>query len=109
MSTPVTTPVITQQPDAGPARPRFTSRKSVGSAATCILTLAISIGAGVMLRSHDTEKAMKDFAADVRDEPGIKSVRELRDHFAGQHRPGRRRDRPRRRRGGLRRRVLGVS
>jgi hypothetical protein len=77
MSTPVTTPVITPQPDARPARPRFTSRKSVRGIATGVLTLAISIGVGVMLRSHDTQQVIDDFAADVRDEPGIKSVKEV--------------------------------
>ena len=77
MSTPVTTPVAIPQADVRPARPRFTSRKGVRSVATAVATLAVSIGVGAMVHSHDAEKAMDEFIADVRDEPGIKSVRSV--------------------------------
>jgi hypothetical protein len=78
MSTPVTTPVITiHEPEAPPAKPRFWQRKLVRSIAGGVVTLAVSIGVGAMLQKHDTKAAMDDFSADVRDEPGIKSVREV--------------------------------
>jgi hypothetical protein len=79
MSTPVTTPVITiHEPAAAqPAKPRFWHRKLVRTIAGGVVTLAVSIGVGAMVQSHDTKKAMSDFSADVRDEPGIKSVREV--------------------------------
>ena len=79
MSTPVTTPVITiHQPEpAQPAKPRFWQRKLVRTIAGGVVTLAVSIGLGAMLQKHDTKAAMNDFTADVRDEPGIKSVRDV--------------------------------
>ena len=77
MSTPVTTPLATSQPEVRPARPRFTSRKSVRSVATAVVTLAASIGVGALIHSHDGQKAMDEFITDVRDEPGITSVREV--------------------------------
>jgi hypothetical protein len=77
MSTPVTTPVSAPQADVRTARPRFTSRKSVRSVATAVATLAVSIGVGALVHSHDGQKAMDEFITDVRDEPGIKSVREV--------------------------------
>jgi hypothetical protein len=77
MSTPVTTPLPASQPEVRTARPRFTSRKSVRSVATAVVTLGVSIGVGAMVHSHDAQKAMNEFMSDVRDEPGIKSVREV--------------------------------
>jgi hypothetical protein len=77
MSTPVTTSLPTSQPEVRPARPRFTSRKSVRSVATAVVTLAVSIGVGALVHSHDAQKAMDKFMTDVRDEPGIKSVRKV--------------------------------
>jgi hypothetical protein len=77
MSTPVTAPLLTSQPEGRPARPRFTSRKSVRSVATAVVTLAASIGVGALVHSHDAQKAIDEFITDVRDEPGIESVREV--------------------------------
>jgi hypothetical protein len=77
MSTPVTTSLPTSQTEARPARPRFTSRKSVRGVATAVVTLAASIGVGALVHSHDGQKAMDEFITDVRDEPGIASVREV--------------------------------
>ncbi len=76
MSTPVTTPVFTApQPDtAAPARKgrRLLTRVVVGA-----VTLAVSIGVGALVDSQHNKKAMDNFVTDVRDEPGITSVREV--------------------------------
>jgi hypothetical protein len=77
MSTPVSTPVFTApQPElaAAPARKgrRILTRVVVGA-----VTLAVSIGVGALVDSQHNKKAMDNFVTDVRDEPGIKSVREV--------------------------------
>jgi hypothetical protein len=76
MSTPVSTPIFAApQPEtAAPARKgrRLLTRIVVGA-----VTLAVSIGVGAMVDSQHNKKAMDDFVTDVRDEPGIKSVREV--------------------------------
>lgn len=76
MSTPVTTPVFTApQPEAAaPARRgrRLLTRVVVGA-----VTLAVSIGVGALVDSQHNKKAMDNFVTDVRDEPGITSVREV--------------------------------
>ena len=77
MSIPVTTPVITIHEPAQPARPRFWQRKLVRTIAGGVVTLTVSIGLGAMVQKHDTKAAMDDFSADVRDEPGIESVRDV--------------------------------
>jgi hypothetical protein len=75
MSTPVTTPIFTApEPEAAPVRKgrRLLTRVVVGA-----VTLAVSIGVGALVDSQHNNKAMDDFVTDVRDEPGIKSVREV--------------------------------
>ena len=77
MSTPVSTPVFTApQPEtAAPAARK--GRRVVTRVVAAAVTLAVSIGVGAMVDSQHNTKAMDEFVTDVRDEPGITSVREV--------------------------------
>jgi hypothetical protein len=76
MSTPVSTPVFAApQPEA--AAPTRKGRRILTRVVIGAVTLAVSIGVGAMVDSQHNDKAMDDFVTDVRDEPGIKSVREV--------------------------------
>jgi hypothetical protein len=76
MSTPVSTPVFTA-PQPETAAPAGKGRRILTRVVVCAVTLAVSIGVGAMVDSRHNRKAMDDFVTDVRDEPGIKSVREV--------------------------------
>jgi hypothetical protein len=75
MSTPVSTPIFTAQPEA--AAPVRKGRRIVTRVVVAAVTLAVSIGVGALVDSQHNQKAMDDFVTDVRDEPGITSVREI--------------------------------
>jgi hypothetical protein len=79
MSTPISTPVFAApQPEiaAAPA-PARKGRRILTSVVVGAVTLAVSIGVGALVDSQHNKKAMDNFVTDVRDEPGIKSVRDV--------------------------------